>query len=112
MQREILRTRPAPSFTTTASSSSYSLPPFNTPLTPSQLDAAFQKCLDLQNAGVTLHSKRPFAAILLAPDKTSVLLTHLSISHVQHAESELARLASIHYSQSYLWDCTLVSTWE
>lgn len=101
-----------PFFTTTPSSSSYSLPPFNTPLTPAQLDAAFQKCLDLQNAGVTFHSKRPFAALLLAPDKTSVLLTHLSISHVQHAEAEVARLASIHYSQEYLWDCTLVSTWE
>lgn len=115
MQREngvTMRQEIAPSFTARASSSSYSLPPFNTPLTPAQLDAAFQKCLELQNAGVTLHSKRPFAALLLAPDKTSVLLNHLSISHVQHAEAELARLASIHYSQEFLWDCTLVSTWE
>ena len=108
----IPRNQLTPPFTTTPSSSSYSLPPFNTPLTPAQLDAAFQKCLDLQKTGVTLHSKRPFAALLLAPDKNSILLTHLSISHVQHAEAELARLASIHYSQAYLWDCTLISTWE
>jgi len=82
------------------------------PLTQAQIDAALGKCLDLQNTGVSLHSKRPFAALLLGPDNSTVLLTHLSISHVQHAEAELARLASIHYSQPYLWSCTLVSTWE
>jgi len=108
----MMRKELAHSLTTAPSSSSYSIPPFNTPLTQPQLDAAFQKCLDLQNAGASLHAKRPFAALLLAPDKTTILLTHLSISHVQHAEAELARLASIHYSQAYLWDCTLVSTWE
>ena len=114
MQRDsgIMRKQLPPSFTPTPSSSSYSLPAINTPLTSAQIDAALQKCLDLQTAGVTLHSKRPFAALLLGPDKTTVLLSHLSISHVQHAEAELARLASIHYSQPYLWDCTLISTWE
>ncbi|PGH02679.1 hypothetical protein AJ79_07558 [Helicocarpus griseus UAMH5409] len=59
-----------------------------------------------------MHNKRPFAALLLAPDNTTVLLTHLSISHVRHAETQLARLAAEHYSESYLWRCTLVSTWE
>ena len=69
-------------------------------------------CLDLQNTATTLHEKRPFAAVLLGPDNTTVLLTHYSISHVQHAETELARLATIHFSQKYLASCTLVSTWE
>jgi tRNA(Arg) A34 adenosine deaminase TadA len=71
-----------------------------------------KKCLELQNIATKLHEKRPFAALLLAPDNTTVLLTHYSISHVQHAETELARLASIHFSQKYLAGCTLVSTWE
>jgi tRNA(Arg) A34 adenosine deaminase TadA len=86
--------------------------PANPSITPVQLNQVLQTCLDLQNSGVALHSKRPFAALLLGPDNTTVLLTHLSISHVQHAETELARLASIHYSQDFLWACTLVSTWE
>lgn len=60
----------------------------------------------------TSMGKRPFVAILVAPDNTTVLLTHQSIDHVNHAESSLARLASSHYSQSYLWTCTLYSTWE
>jgi tRNA(Arg) A34 adenosine deaminase TadA len=56
--------------------------------------------------------KRPFVAILVAPDNETVLLTHQSIDHVNHAESSLARLASSHYTQPYLWQCTLYSTWE
>ena len=81
--------------------------------------------------------KRPFAACLLGPDNETVLLTHQSIDQVNHAEvccwysskergreergrehradagqSSLARLAYPHYSKEYLWQCTLVSTWE
>ncbi|KIX01914.1 uncharacterized protein Z518_07853 [Rhinocladiella mackenziei CBS 650.93] len=83
-----------------------------TPLTKAQIDAAMKDCLDLQITATSFHEKRPFAALLLAPDNTTILLTHVSISHVQHAETELARLASIHFSQKYLVACTLVSTWE
>lgn len=80
---------------------------------PSQdIDAALKACLRIQNDAVTHHSKRPFAALLLAPDNQTVLLTHNSISHYQHAESELARLAATQYAQKYLEKCTLVSTWE
>ncbi|KAL6245712.1 hypothetical protein RBB50_007711 [Rhinocladiella similis] len=82
------------------------------PLTKTQIDAALETCLDLQNTATKYHEKRPFAALLLGPDNTTVLLTHYSISHVQHAETELARLASIHFSQPFLAACTLVSTWE
>lgn len=56
--------------------------------------------------------KRPFAGVLVAPDNETVLLSHQSIDHVNHAESSLARLAASHYTQEYLWQCTLYSTWE
>ncbi|KIW16493.1 hypothetical protein PV08_06548 [Exophiala spinifera] len=82
------------------------------PLTKAQIDAALETCLSLQNTATKYHEKRPFAALLLGPDNSTVLLTHYSISHVQHAETELARLASIHFSQPFLAGCTLVSTWE
>ncbi|EXJ79465.1 hypothetical protein A1O3_08967 [Capronia epimyces CBS 606.96] len=83
-----------------------------TPLTKTQIDSALKACLDLQYTATSLHAKRPFAALLLAPDNTTILLTHFSISHFQHAETELARLAATHFSQKYLASCTLVSTWE
>ena len=86
--------------------------PSRTPLTKAQISTAMKACLDLQKTATSLHEKRPFAALLLGPDNTTVLLTHFSISHVQHAEAELARLASVHFSQPYLAACTLVSTWE
>src|ERR1700761_8504755 len=56
--------------------------------------------------------KRPFTAALIGPDTEPVLLPHQSVDHVNHAESSLARLASCHYTQPYLWTCTLYSTWE
>lgn len=80
--------------------------------TPSQIESNLQKCLDIQNEAVSHHNKRPFAALLVGPDNTTVLLSHYSISHVDHAEACLARLASIHYTQPFLWTCTLYSTWE
>lgn len=68
--------------------------------------------LALQTAARSQHGKRPFAAVLVGPDHETVLLRHQSVSHVDHAESSLARLASLHYSQAYLWACTMYSTWE
>jgi tRNA(Arg) A34 adenosine deaminase TadA len=56
--------------------------------------------------------KRPFAAVLVGPDNDTVLLTHQSVDHVNHAEASLARLAACQYTQEYLWTCTLFSTWE
>ncbi|KAJ5637966.1 hypothetical protein N7490_007845 [Penicillium lividum] len=83
-----------------------------TPLTPSQLQASASKCLALQSSAQELHSKRPFAALLLAPDNTTTLMTSLSLSHVRHAECELARNAADNYDWDYLARCTMVSTWE
>lgn len=93
------------------------LPPTSThpgllPLTPEQLALASAKCLALQTSGRETHSKRPFAALLLAPDNTTVLMSSLSISHVRHAECELARNAADNYAFDYLAICTMVSTWE
>lgn len=79
---------------------------------PEDIRTNLQKCLDIQNEAVKNHSKRPFAAILVAPDNATILLSHFSISHVEHAECSLARLAAIHYTQEYLWTCTMYSTWE
>ncbi|CAN8099857.1 unnamed protein product [Discula destructiva] len=77
-----------------------------------QIDANMTKVLALQTVARAQHGKRPFAGVLVAPDHETVLLQHQSVSHVEHAESSLARVAAKHYSQAYLWQCTLYSTWE
>ncbi|KAL5341224.1 cytidine deaminase-like protein [Aspergillus crustosus] len=96
-------------------------PPFSTattaatiaaPLTPSLLSTAAQTILTLPKTAQDTHSKRPFAALLLAPDTTTVLMTSLSLSHVRHAECELARNAADNYTWEYLASCTMVLTWE
>lgn len=82
------------------------------PLTPAQLDSGASKCLTLQASAQDLHQKRPFVAILLAPDNETQLMSSLSLSHVRHAECELARNAADNYSWDYLARCTMISTWE
>lgn len=88
--------------------------PPRTLITASQVSEGMSAVLKVQEEASTspYANKRPFAAILLGPDNASVLMKHFSISHIRHAESELARLASDHYTQDFLWKCTLVSTWE
>ena len=82
------------------------------PLTPDQLAQAATTCLHLQATAQDIHHKRPFVAVLLAPDNTTVLLSSNSLSHVRHAECELARNAADNFDGAYLAACTLVSTWE
>ncbi|KAJ5762193.1 uncharacterized protein N7511_005575 [Penicillium nucicola] len=82
------------------------------PLTTPQLEKAATKALSLQTTAQTTHHKRPFTALLLAPDNETVLATSNSLSHVRHAECELARNAADNYDWTYLARCTLVSTWE
>ncbi|KAF7586121.1 hypothetical protein BBP40_009434 [Aspergillus hancockii] len=55
----------------------------------------------------TEHGRALSASNLVAPDRETILLTHWNISHIDHAELCLARLAAAHYSQSYLWNCIL-----
>ncbi|KAJ6126886.1 hypothetical protein N7523_002498 [Penicillium sp. IBT 18751x] len=83
-----------------------------TPLTPAQLESGASRCLDLQASAQDIHQKRPFVAILLAPDNETQLMSSLSLSHVRHAECELARNAADNYSWDYLGGCTMISTWE
>lgn len=85
--------------------------PHREPITPAQIAAGVEAALAVQRRAVTF-GKRPFAAVLLGPDNETVLLTHQSIDQVNHAESSLARLAYTHYTKEFLWQCTLVSTWE
>ncbi|KIW46248.1 uncharacterized protein PV06_01929 [Exophiala oligosperma] len=82
------------------------------PLTEAQIDKALKTCLEVQVDATANHGKRPFAALLVGTDNTTIPMTHFSVSHFQHAESEIARLAGIHFTQDYLEKCTLVSTWE
>lgn len=79
--------------------------------TAEEIAAAFEACLAVQRLGVE-NGKQPFAAVLVGPDNKTMLLTHSNIDHVNHAESSLARLAARHYTQAYLWPCTLYTTWE
>lgn len=54
----------------------------------------------------------PFAAMLVGPDKTSVLMHQGNIDTVNHAEAVLARRAAEKYPSSFLWHCTLYTTVE
>lgn len=61
---------------------------------------------------VIQHGHHPFGAILIGPDNETILMRQGNIDTVRHAETELARRASIAYTEEYLWKCTLVTTIE
>jgi len=54
----------------------------------------------------------PFAALLVAPDGETVLLTQGNVDAVNHAEAVLARRAAQRFDAATLWHCTLVTTVE
>ena len=56
--------------------------------------------------------RHPFGCLLVAPDGVTVLAEQGNIDTVRHAESTLALAASLNWSRDYLWDCTLVTTFE
>ncbi|MDM0115839.1 nucleoside deaminase [Variovorax sp. J22R133] len=56
--------------------------------------------------------RHPFGAVLIAPDGETVLAEQGNIDTVHHAEATLARTASLNYPPEYLWQCTLVTTFE
>ena len=56
--------------------------------------------------------RHPFGAILVAPDRETVLAEQGNVDTVNHAESILARTAATNYPPDYLWQCTLVTTVE
>lgn len=56
--------------------------------------------------------RHPFGAILVGPDHETVLIEQCNIDTVNHAESELARIAARNYPADYLWHCTLYTAVE
>ncbi|WP_269525152.1 nucleoside deaminase [Coraliomargarita parva] len=54
----------------------------------------------------------PFGAVLIGPDGDTVLLEAGNVDTVRHAETELAREASLRYDPEFLWRCTLVTNFE
>ena len=54
----------------------------------------------------------PFAALLIAPDGETVLMSQGNINTVNHAEATLIRAAAEKFSADYLWQCTVVTTVE
>ena len=54
----------------------------------------------------------PFAALLIAPDGETVLMSQGNINTVNHAEATLIRAAAEKFSADYLWSCTVVTTVE
>lgn len=54
----------------------------------------------------------PFGAVLIGPDRRTVLLRQGNVSTVNHAEAVLARTAAEQFDAATLWQCTLVTTVE
>ncbi len=54
----------------------------------------------------------PFGAVLVAPDGETVLMKQENRGTIEHAETELSRRAFAQYDPDYLWNCTLVTTFE
>lgn len=54
----------------------------------------------------------PFGAVLIAPDGETVLMKQENRGTIEHAETELSRKAFVQYDPDYLWNCTLVTTFE
>ena len=55
---------------------------------------------------------RPFGAILVAPNNSTILMSQSSVDTVSHADITLLHNATKKYSPGFLWHCTLYSTVE
>ena len=84
---------------------------FANAMTPDQISRHLRRANE-----VALRAQRmgrhPFGALLVAPDGEAVLAEQGNIDTVHHAEATLARTASLNYPASFLWGCTLVTTFE
>ena len=67
------------------------------------------RTVNLLAAKAKSKGKHPFAAVLIAEDAETMLLSASNISTVRHAEIELAREAAEMYDADFLWRCTTVS---
>jgi tRNA(Arg) A34 adenosine deaminase TadA len=80
-------------------------------MTPEQCRRHLLRANEVARRAATL-GRHPFGALLVAPDGETVLAEQGNIDTVHHAEATLARTASLNYSREYLWNCTLVTTFE
>ncbi len=79
--------------------------------TPDQLHRHLLRADDVARRAMGM-GRHPFGALLVAPDGETVLAEQGNIDTVHHAEATLARTVSLTYPASYLWQCTLVTTFE
>jgi tRNA(Arg) A34 adenosine deaminase TadA len=80
-------------------------------VTREQALAHLRRANDVAKRALDL-GRHPFGALLVAPDGVTVLAEQGNIDTVHHAESTLARTVSLNYAADYLWQCTLVTTFE
>ena len=80
-------------------------------MTPEQIKRHLRRANDVAKRAMA-NGHHPFGALLVAPDGETVLAEQCNVDTVNHAESALARTAALNYSADYLWQCTLVTTFE
>lgn len=76
-----------------------------------QITAALRRANQVALSALAL-GRHPFGALLLAPDHQTVLAEQGNLDTVQHAEATLLRAAAAQHAPEFLWDCTLVTTFE
>ena len=80
-------------------------------MTDAQIERALRHANDVAKRAMAM-GRHPFGAVLVAPDGDTVLAEQGNIDTVQHAEATLARTAAQNWPADYLWQCTLVTTFE
>jgi tRNA(Arg) A34 adenosine deaminase TadA len=80
-------------------------------MTPEQITRHLRRANEVARRAMD-NGHHPFGAVLVAPDGETILAEQCNVDTVNHAESVLARTAALNYSTRYLWQCTLVTTFE
>ncbi len=80
-------------------------------MTEAQIVRALRRANEVAQRAMAM-GRHPFGAVLVAPDGETVLAEQGNIDTVHHAEATLARTAALNYPADYLWQCTLVTTFE
>ncbi len=81
------------------------------PPTREQILRHLRRSNDVAKRAISL-GHHPFGAILVGPDHETVLIEQCNIDTVNHAESELARIAARNFTPEFLWGCTLYTSVE
>ena len=80
-------------------------------MTQDQIIRALRRANEVAQRAMAM-GRHPFGAVLVAPDGETVIAEQGNIDTVHHAEATLARTASLNYPADFLWQCTLVTTFE